>query len=397
MPFDPLHWIDDELEQLQQQHLLRHRTIRGGKQGARIVLDGQSYVNFGSNDYLGLAAHEQVIQAVQQSLPQGGWGSGASPLITGRSSQQAELERHLAALEQTESALVFPSGFAANAGTLPSLAGREDVIFSDAKNHASLIDGCRLSRATVRVYPHGDVDALRQELQTAARFRRRLIVTDSLFSMDGDLAPLGRLAQLAEDHDAILVVDEAHATGVFGEHGRGVCELLEVEEAVPVRIGTLSKAIGSVGGFVAGSRRLTDWLLNRARPYFFSTAQPAATCAAALAALKVIKDEPQRRRQLLERASQLRTSLIEQGWNVSNSQSQIMPLVVGRPEETIQLATALRAEGILAPAIRPPTVPANESLLRISLSYGHTEQQRQALLEQLAQLRPSLRSVEAKS
>ncbi len=390
MTFDPLEWIDDELDRLRQAHLLRRPSLRGGKQGPRVAIDGQNLVNFGSNDYLGLAADPRLAAAVTYSLAHSGWGGGASPLITGRTAAQAELERHLAAFEQTEAAMIFSTGFAANAGTLACLAGPQDWIASDAKNHASLIDGCRLSRAHVCVYAHRDLAALEKQLQAASSARRRLIVTDSLFSMDGDIAPLPDLVELAERYRAILVVDEAHATGVMGAGGRGICEQLGIEREVPVRIGTLSKALGSIGGFVVGQRRLIDWLFNRARSFVFSTALPTPCYAAAKAALDIIRQEPKRRTQLLERAATLRTTLQEQGWHTGDSESQIIPLRIGDPEPAMELATRLRAAGLLVPGIRPPTVPSGESLLRISLCYGHTGDQIGRLLEALREIRKEL-------
>lgn len=383
MTFDPLNWIEDELDRLQHEQLLRRPSVRGSRQGPRIAIDGLNLINFGSNDYLSLAADPRLAAAATQSLTHMGWGSGASPLITGRTAAQAELERHLAAFEQSEAAIVFPSGFAANAGTLAALAGPSDIILSDAKNHASLIDGCRLSRAQVVIYPHLDLHGLQQQLQSTATARRRLIVTDSLFSMDGDLAPLADLVELAERHQAILVVDEAHATGVFGAHGRGVCEQMGIEDRVPVRIGTLSKALGSIGGFVVGQRRLIDWLYNRARSFVFSTALPTPCYSAAKAALEVVRQEPRRRLQLLEKAARLRDSLRELGWDTGSSASQIIPLRVGEAGVAMELAEQLRSLGILVPGIRPPTVPHGESLLRISLCYGHSGDHLGRLLETL--------------
>jgi 8-amino-7-oxononanoate synthase len=242
MPHDPLAWLAEELTALKHAHLLRERIVRQGAQSAtRIEIDGRQYINFSSNDYLGLASHE-LLSAARNSLEATGWGSGASPLVTGRSHIHAELEQQLARFEQTEATLLFASGYAANSGTIAALTGGDDCIYSDAKNHASIIDGCRLSRAAVQVYPHRDVDTLRECLASGAHFRRRLIVTDTLFSMDGDIAPLPELAELAEQYDAMLLVDEAHATGVFGRAGRGLCEALGVEAGVHIRIGTLSKA-----------------------------------------------------------------------------------------------------------------------------------------------------------
>ena len=280
--------------------LRRQRSVREGPQGiASIRWGGRTLVNFGSNDYLGLAARG-LCQAVCQTIEEVGWGSGASPLITGRGAVHDALEQALARFEGTESALLFSSGYAANLGTIAALAGKGDAVYLDAKNHASIIDGCRLSGARLQVYPHADAGFLQRCLARRDDFRRRLIVTDSLFSMDGDFAPLADLAELAEQYGAMLMVDEAHATGVFGRSGRGLCEELGVENGVHVRIGTLSKALGSMGGFVAGSARLIEWLVNRARPYIFSTAPPEAMAAAALEALDVVTREPHRRLILLE-------------------------------------------------------------------------------------------------
>jgi 7-keto-8-aminopelargonate synthetase-like enzyme len=317
----------------------------------------------------------------------------------------------LAEFEGTEAALVFSSGFATNAGIIPALVEEPDVIFADAKNHASLIDGCRLSRAKRFVYAHADCESLEDMLCRATGSRRRLIVTDTIFSMDGDIAPLARLAELAERYDAMLMVDEAHATGVFGSGGRGVVEYLDarcsmldarspetrpassiqhpasLHDRVPVRVGTLSKALGSGGGFVCGRRSLIDWLANRARTYVFSTAQPAAIHAAALAALEIVRAEPFRRTELLERAARFRLRLMEQGWNVGRSATQIVPIVIGDAERAMRFAGELRETGYFVPGIRPPSVPQGESLLRVSLCYHHTAEDLEGLLERLENLR----------
>jgi 8-amino-7-oxononanoate synthase len=372
MANDPLSWLDEELSQLDAQHLRRRLVTHSGPQGATIVLNGQQLVNFGANDYLGLAADPRLAAAAARAAQQEGWGAGASPLVTGHCVSHAELETKLAEFEGTEASLLFSSGFAANLGTVAALVERGDAIFADSKNHASLIDGCRLSRADVQIYRHADIDHLRELLRSASGYRRRLIVTDSLFSMDGDFAPLVQIAEIAEQHQAILLIDEAHATGVFGQHGRGVAELLGVESGVHIRVGTLSKALGSVGGFVAGRRALIDWLINRARSYVFSTAFPPATAAAARAALEIAREEPQRRTALLARAQTIRQQLVAQGWNVGHSTSQIIPIYIGEPDRTMRIAHELRARGLFVPGIRPPTVPPGESLLRISLSWSHS-------------------------
>ena len=378
-----LDWIDDELTALDALGLRRQLVDRMGRQGVEIEIGGRKVVNFGSNDYLGLAG-TALSSAVMDEIANRGWGSGASPLVTGHAGLHTELETELAAFEGTESALLFPTGYAANVGAVTALAGNGDVLLSDSKNHASLIDGCRLSGARVVVYPHRDVDYVARMLQQATGFRRRIIVTDGLFSMDGDLAPLPELAELAQRYQAMLLVDEAHATGVFGEHGRGVSEHFGVENRVTVRVGTLSKALGSIGGFVVGASKLVEWLVNRARTYIFSTALPEATAAAGLRALAIVREEPHRRRELLANGKKLRERLKDQGWQVGDASSQIVPIYLGSPEATMQLSQTLRDHGVFVPGIRPPSVPDGESLLRISLSYLHTDSQLDRLVEALS-------------
>ncbi|MCC9607425.1 8-amino-7-oxononanoate synthase [Blastopirellula sp. JC732] len=385
----PLAWLEEELQTLDQLHMRRHLRTHFGPQTAEQTVDGQRFVNFGGNDYLGLAADPRLAAAAIAAIENEGWGSGASPLVTGHGASHAALETSLAELEGTEAALLFSSGFAANVGTITALAGKGDVIFSDAKNHASIIDGVRLCGARPQIYQHLDVDHLEKLIAQASAFRRRYIVTDTLFSMDGDFAPLVELCELAERYDAIVIVDEAHATGVFGQHGRGVCEHLGVEEQVDVRIGTLSKALGGHGGFVVGSQTLIDWLLNRARSYVFSTAAPMAASAAMIAALQIVRDEPERRQLLLERAANLRETLRKQGWQVGG-ESQIIPILIGEPEPTMQASHRLREQGLFVPGIRPPSVPSGESLLRISLSYAHTPEHLDRLIAALADLRQRL-------
>lgn len=388
MAVDPLAWLDDALADLERRGLRRSLLERAGSQrGDQIELAGQSLLNFGSNDYLGLAAEPAVVEAARLALPQTGWGAGASPLVTGRGAIHAALERELARFEGTEAALLFPTGFAANVGAITALASAGDAIFSDAKNHASIIDGCRLSGAKVLVYQHRNAAHLQQLLAaSASEFRRRLIVSDSLFSMDGDFAPLAQLVELARTHHAMLLVDEAHATGVIGKHGRGVCELLDVEEGVSVRVGTLSKALGSSGGFVAGSRQLIDWLANRARPYIFSTAAPEAASAAARKSLELVRDQPHRRQTLLALAAEFRERLAVAGLTIGDSQSQIVPVILSDPQRTMHAAQALRERGIFVPGIRPPSVPAGESLLRVSLTYLHQPEHLERLLAALREL-----------
>ncbi len=381
-PADPLAWIGEELGRLERQGLRRELLWRQGPQGPCVRLEGRELIHFGSNDYLGLAGDPRLVAAAIEAARREGWGSGASPLILGRSQTHQQLEEALARFEGTEDALVFPSGFAANLGAIAALVGPGDAVFADCNNHASLWDGCRLSRADVRAYAHGDWEQL-DRLLARSPARRKLIVTDGLFSMDGDLAPLGELVRVAQRHAAMLLVDEAHATGVFGPQGRGTAEALGVEPHVSVRVGTLSKALGCAGGFVAGSRRLIQWLVHAARPYMFSTAGPAANAGAALAALDIVRREPHRRTHLLARATSLRQQLGALGWNVGNSASQIIPLIVGEVDEALRLAHRLRQCGLFVPAIRPPTVPEGQARLRISLTAAHTDEMIAALVAAL--------------
>ena len=395
---NPLSWLDDELAQLDAQGLRRRIATRIGPQGATVRVQsdddpsgGRELINFGANDYLGLAGDPRLEAAAASAARDEGWGAGASPLVSGHSASHRLLEERLAEFLGTEAALVFPSGFAANSGTIAALVGRGDVVLADEKNHASLIDGCRLSRADVQIYPHCDMAALATMLAESEinNCRRRLIVTDTLFSMDGDLAPLGDLVELAERHDCMLMIDEAHATGVFGNSGRGVAELFDLEQKIPIRMGTLSKAIGSAGGFVAGSRALIDWLANRARPYVFSTAHPPAVAAAAIAALDIIRDEPHRRTELLSNAAALRQRLsAECGFSsAASAAGQIIPLIIGPAEATMRLSAALRRRGLFVPGIRPPSVPEGQSLLRISLSYSHTAEMLDRLGRSLTEIK----------
>ena len=383
---DPLAWMESELASLAQRGLRRELHTHLGPQHVRLSVGGRELINFGSNDYLGLAADPRLCAAAARAAEQEGCGAGASPLVTGHAAAHQQLERRLAEFEGTEAAIVFSSGYAANAGTIAALVGREDAIYADRKNHASMIDGCRLSRADVHVYPHGDPQGLEALLAQGAAYRRRLIVTESVFSMDGDLAPLVELATMAERFDCMLLVDEAHATGVFGKLGRGLAEELGMEDRVHVRVGTLSKALGCAGGFVCGRESLVQWLVNRARPYVFSTAAPPPVCAAALAALEIVRQEPERRETLLRNAAALRATLGQQGWRALASASQIIPLVVGDAQSATRLADQLRESGLLVPAIRPPSVSVGQSLLRVSLSCAHTPEMIARLTAELANI-----------
>jgi 8-amino-7-oxononanoate synthase len=312
------------------------------------------------------------VEAARGAAAEFGAGAGASPLVVGRSPWHECLETRLAQFEEQESALLFPTGFAANAGTVAALAGREDVVFSDRRNHASLIDGCRSSSAQVQVYDHDRLDQLEKQMSEAAGARRRLLVTDGVFSMDGLLAPLPDLCELARRHGVEVLVDEAHATGVLGRHGRGSAELLGVEDHVAVRVGTLSKAIGSAGGFVAGRRLLVDWLWNRARTQIFSTASPPSACAAACAALDVIEAEPHRREVVLGLANRLRQGIAALRLEtVPGGIAPIVPVILREPYAAVTAAGRLEQQGFLVGAMRPPSVPPGTSRLRITVTAVH--------------------------
>lgn len=381
-------WMDDELNERRRRGLYRVRRRLQSGQGVRIRLHGRELINFSSNDYLGLAGDVRLARAAAHAARRYGCGAGASPLISGSTPPLRALEQALADWEQTEAALVFSSGYAANLALVRALADQEDTIFSDALNHASLIDGCRLARAAVHVYRHKDVDHLADLLRKHGRSaRRRLIISDTVFSMDGDVAPLAELMELAERFDGLLLIDEAHATGVLGEQGRGLTDSLPPSSWPSerlIKMGTLSKALGAQGGFVCGSHRLIAWLVNRARPYIFSTALAPPVAAAARRAVAIVRQEPERRRQVLALAERLRRELRELGGNVGASCCQIVPLLIGEARQTMALSRRLEEYGLLAPAIRPPSVPEGTARLRISVTAAHTEADVISLVGELA-------------
>jgi 8-amino-7-oxononanoate synthase len=381
-------WIDDELNEIRCRGLYRSRRRVQGAQGAQLRVGGRELVNFSSNDYLALAADPRLARAAAGAARRYGCGAGASPLVSGHLPPLRRLERDLAAWEGTEAALVFASGYAANLAAVTALADAGDAVFSDELNHASLIDGCRLSRARRFVYRHRDLDHLHDLLRReGAAARRRLIVSDTVFSMDGDLAPLAGLVDLAARHDALLLIDEAHATGVLGDAGRGLTDSLPPGACDPdrvVKVGTLSKALGAQGGFVCGTRRLVELLVNRARPYIFSTALAPPVAAAACRAVALVRSEPERRRRVLGLADLLRAELRVRGRDCGESRCQIVPVIVGDAAAAMRVSARLEECGLLAPAIRPPSVPEGTARLRISVTAGHTEDDVKRLAEALA-------------
>ncbi|RKH41237.1 8-amino-7-oxononanoate synthase [Corallococcus sp. AB049A] len=363
-------WAREDLEALSAKGLRRVLEPLDSPQGAEVRVGDERLVNFSSNDYLGLAASPAVRAAAASALERYGVGTGASRLVVGDMVPHQLLEARLARFERAEAVRLFNSGYAANTGILPALVGPGDAVFSDALNHASLVDGCRLSRARVVVYPHADVAALTRALeQTPAR--RKLVVTDSVFSMDGDVAPLRELVAACEAHGAALMVDEAHATGVLGARGAGLCEALGVEDRVDLRMGTLSKALGGLGAYVATSRAVADLLVSRARPFVYSTALPAALCAAAECAVDLVEHDPAPRERLWGHIHRFTDGLRALGLP-AEPRSAIFPVILGEPSRALDAARRLREAGLLVKAIRPPTVPDGTSRLRFCLSAAHT-------------------------
>ena len=372
------------LAQVRENGLYRVLRPVDGAQDTVVSLNGNDVLLFSSNNYLGLANHPVLKRAAAQAIERFGCGSVASRLISGSMAVHHELEARLAALKKTEAALVFPTGYHANVGVLSALMGPGDTILSDSLNHASIIDGCRLSRAEVRVYPHGDTRALDALLAACPPSGQRLIVTDTVFSMDGDLAPLAELVELARRYDAWLMVDEAHATGVFGPHGGGLVEEAGLVDHVDIHMGTLGKALGGIGAYVAGSRALIDWLVNRARSFVYTTGMPPASAASALAALDIVERETERRQRLWDNTRFLSDGLRGLGYRLGESRSQILPIIVGDARQTMALAEAILRRGVFAHGIRPPTVPDGTSRIRVTPMATHTRAQLERTLDAFA-------------
>ncbi|HEY6653743.1 MAG TPA: 8-amino-7-oxononanoate synthase [Solirubrobacterales bacterium] len=362
--------ISERLAELESSGLRRRLRMIEGPQGAEVVLDGRPVLLLCSNNYLGLADHPRLRRAAADAALSLGTSAGASRLISGSMSIHAELESRLAEFKGTEAALLFGSGYLANTGAIAALAQRGEVVLSDELNHASIIDGCRLARAETFVYRHADTEHLEWGLRRAAG-RAALIVTDGVFSMDGDIAPLPELADLARRHGCRLLVDEAHATGCIGPGGRGSVAAAGVTDEVDVIVGTLGKALGGYGAYVCGSCELVDFLVNSARPFIFSTAPPPASVAAARAALELLADRPERVERLRSNAAALREGLRSEGLEPIGSETQIVPLVIGEADDTMTLCERLLAEGVFAQAIRPPTVPPGTCRLRLTTMATH--------------------------
>ncbi|MFH0346802.1 8-amino-7-oxononanoate synthase [Bacillus vallismortis] len=362
-------WLNERLDRVKAAGIYRNLRAMNGAPFPERKMNGKNQTVWSSNNYLGLASHSRLISAAQEALQQYGAGSSGSRLTTGNSVWHEKLEKKIAGFKRTEAALLFSSGYLANAGVLSSLPEKEDVILSDQLNHASIIDGCRLSKADTVVYRHIDMDDLENKLNETQRYQRCFIVTDGVFSMDGTIAPLDQIISLAKRYHAFVIVDDAHATGVLGDSGGGTSEYFGV--CPDIVIGTLSKAVGAEGGFAAGSAVAIDFLLNHARTFIFQTAIPPASCAAAYEAFNIIEASREKRQRLFSYINMVRTGLTNMGYLVKGAHTPIIPVIIGDARKTVTFAEKLQDKGIYAPAIRPPTVALGESRIRLTITADH--------------------------
>src|SRR3954465_14270126 len=381
MRLDPLAYLGADLGSLKQQGLYRHLRILEDEQKPSTTIDHRQVVNLSSNNYLGLTTHPKLREAALEATRRLGVGSGSVRTIAGTMDIHMELERRLAEFKKTEAVVVFQSGFAANAGTVSSVLGKDDVVISDELNHASIIDGSRLSRAAIKVFPHKDVGAARQILQSLPASQRKLLITDGVFSMDGDLGPLPDLCALAEEFGAIMMVHDAHASGGFGRNGRGTIDHFGVHGRVDVQVGTLSKAIGALGGYVAGSRNLIDFLHHRARPFLFSASHPPSVAATCIAALDVLIEEPALIERLWDNTRFFKAGLQSLGFDTGASESPITPVIVGDGARAMQLSDRLFASGVFAQGIAYPTVARDRARVRTIVTATHTRDELQFALD----------------
>jgi glycine C-acetyltransferase len=378
---NPLAYLDEELDELRRQGLYRPLRVLDGEQAAHTSIDRRDVVNLSSNNYLGLTTHPTLRARALEALTAFGVGTGSVRTIAGTMAIHIELERRLATFKQTEAAVVFQSGFTANAGTVSSLLGRDDVIVSDELNHASIIDGARLSRATIKVFPHRDVGAARQIIAALPRPQRTLLITDGVFSMDGDLGALPELCAVADEYGCIMMVDDAHASGVFGRAGRGTVDHFAMHGRVDVQVGTLSKALGALGGYVAGSTSLIQFLHRRARPFLFSTSHPPSVAATCIAALDVLESEPQWMERLWSNTRFFKAGLQALGFDTGVSESPITPVIVGDGARAMTLSDRLFDAGVFAQGIGFPTVPQGKARVRTIVTATHTEAELQFALD----------------
>lgn len=378
---NPLDYLDSELNELRERGLFRWPRMLEGAQEPLARYDGHEVINLASNNYLGLANHTRLKAAARRAIDELGVGSGAVRTIAGNMAIHRELEDELARFKHTEATLLYQSGFTANAGTVAALLGKEDIIVSDELNHASIIDGARLSGAEKKIYPHKDVAAARALLAESHSARRLLLITDGVFSMDGDIAPLPDLVAVAEEFGAIMMVDDAHASGVLGQAGRGTVDHFDLHGRVHVQVGTLSKAFAGQGGYVAGSRSLVDYLIHRARPLLFSTSHPPSVAASALAAVRLVQEEPELIERLWDNTRFFRKGLTQLGWNTGASETPITPVMVGDERLTMDLSDRLFTAGVFALGIAFPTVPRGKARIRTIVTAGHTRTHLQRALD----------------
>ena len=383
---DPLGYLSTELDTLKGQGLYRHLRILEDEQKAKTTFDHRQVVNLSSNNYLGLTTHPKLREAALEATRKFGVGSGSVRTIAGTMAIHMELERRLAEFKKTEAVVVFQSGFAANAGTVAAVLTKDDVVVSDELNHASIIDGCRLSRATIKVFPHKDAAAARKVLQELPANQRKLLITDGVFSMDGDVGVVPELCALAEEFGCIMMVDDAHASGVFGKNGRGTIDHFGMHGRVDIQVGTLSKAIGALGGYVAGSKALIEFLYHRARPFLFSTSHPPAVAAACIAAIDVLEQEPQIIDRLWENTRFFKKGLEALGFNTGLSQSPITPVIAGEGALAMKLSDRLFQEGVFAQGIAFPTVARDKARVRTIVTATHTRDQLQFALDVFAKV-----------
>lgn len=372
MSDNPLAFVDQELEELRSKGMFRRLRELQSPQGARATFDGREVINLSSNNYLGLTTHPRLVRAAVEATQTFGAGSGSVRTIAGTMTLHEELERKLAAFKNTEAALVFQSGFTCNSGIIPVLVGEGDAILSDELNHASIIDGIRLTRAERRIWAHRDMDSLEQALKETQGVRRRLVVTDGVFSMDGDVAPLPDIVDLAERYGGIVFVDDAHASGVFGKNGRGTVDHFGLHGRVHVQVGTLSKAIGSLGGYVATTQGLRELLIHRGRPFLFSTSHPPSVTAACIAAIDVLLEEPELINRLWESTRYFKQGLERLGLDTGASESPITPVIAGEGRKAMRLSDRLFEEGVFAQGIGYPTVPDAKARVRTIVTAEHT-------------------------
>src|SRR5215204_1628990 len=381
---DPLAYLGVELDALKQQNLYRHLRILEDEQKAKTTFDHRSVVNLSSNNYLGLTTHPRLRERALKAVEEFGVGSGSVRTIAGTMEIHMELERRLAEFKKVERVVVFQSGFAANAGTVSAVLTKEDVVISDELNHASIIDGCRLSRATIKVFPHKDVDAARKIIKELPAAQRKLLITDGVFSMDADLEPLPGLCEVAEETGCIMMVDDAHASGVFGKNGRGTVDHFQMHGRVDIQVGTLSKAIGALGGYVAGNGNLIDFLHHRARPFLFSTSHPPSVVLACMAALDVLTEEPEIIERLWENTRFFKEGLQRLGFNTGLSESPITPVIAGDGAKAMMLSDKLFAQGVFAQGIAFPTVARDKARVRTIVTATHTREDLQYALDAFA-------------